>query len=261
MSQQNYTIQTQALSIGYKSKSETKVIAQDINLALSKGKLIALVGENGVGKSTLLKTLTGIIPPIQGEITLLNKPLHSYKPLALAKELSIVLTDKLPPSNLTVYEIIALGRQPYTNWLGTLSSEDHEKIEAAIACTDIAHLKEKKHDEISDGQLQIALITRSLSQDTSIIALDEPTTHLDLVHKAALLKLLQKLAHETGKTIIYSTHDIDLAIQMADEMIVITPHKIVQDQPCNLIQSGIFNTLFDSEHLSFDAAIGKFKIK
>lgn len=261
MSQQNYTIQTQALSIGYKTKSETKVIAQDINLALSKGKLIALVGENGVGKSTLLKTLTGIIPPIQGEITLLNKPLHSYKPLALAKELSIVLTDKLPPSNLTVYEIIALGRQPYTNWLGTLSSEDHEKIEAAIACTDIAHLKEKKHDEISDGQLQIALITRSLSQDTSIIALDEPTTHLDLVHKAALLKLLQKLAHETGKTIIYSTHDIDLAIQMADEMIVITPHKIVQDQPCNLIQSGIFNTLFDSEHLSFDAAIGKFKIK
>lgn len=261
MSQQNYTIQTQALSIGYKTKSETKVIAQDINLALSKGKLIALVGENGVGKSTLLKTLTGIIPPIQGEITLLNKPLHSYKPLALAKELSIVLTDKLPPSNLTVYEIIALGRQPYTNWLGTLSSEDHEKIEAAITCTDIAHLKEKKHDEISDGQLQIALITRSLSQDTSIIALDEPTTHLDLVHKAALLKLLQKLAHETGKTIIYSTHDIDLAIQMADEMIVITPHKIVQDQPCNLIQSGIFNTLFDSEHLSFDAAIGKFKIK
>ena len=261
MSQQNYTIQTQALSIGYKTKSETKVIAQDINLALSKGKLIALVGENGVGKSTLLKTLTGIIPPLQGEITLLNKPLHSYKPLALAKELSIVLTDKLPPSNLTVYEIIALGRQPYTNWLGTLSSEDHEKIEAAIACTEIAHLKEKKHDEISDGQLQTTLITRSLSQDTSIIALDEPTTHLDLVHKAALLKLLQKLAHETGKTIVYSTHDIDLAIQMADEMIVITPHEIVQDQPCNLIQSGIFNTLFDSEHLSFDATIGKFKIK
>jgi iron complex transport system ATP-binding protein len=122
-------------------------------------------------------------------------------------------------------------------------------------------LKEKKHDEISDGQLQITLITRALSQDTSIIVLDEPTTHLDLVHKAALLKLLQKLAHGTDKTIVYSTHDIDLAIQMADEMIVITPHQIVQDQPCNLIQSGIFNSLFDSEHLSFDAAIGKFKIK
>jgi iron complex transport system ATP-binding protein len=261
MSQQHFTIQTQALSIGYKTKSETKIIAQNINLSLSKGKLIALVGENGVGKSTLLKTLTGIIPPLEGEITLLNKPLQSYKPLALAKELSIVLTEKLPPSNLTVYEIIALGRQPYTNWLGTLSEEDHDKITEAIACTDIAHLAAKKHDEISDGQLQIALITRSLSQDTSIIALDEPTTHLDLVHKANLLKLLQKLAHETDKTIVFSTHDIDLAIQMADEMIVITPQQVTQDQPCNLIQSGIFNSLFDSEHLTFDATIGKFIIK
>jgi iron complex transport system ATP-binding protein len=160
-----------------------------------------------------------------------------------------------------VYEIIALGRQPYTNWLGNLTSEDQDKIEEAIALTDIAHLTAKKHDEISDGQLQIALITRCLSQNTSIIALDEPTTHLDLVHKADLLKLLQKLAHETGKTIVYSTHDIDLAIQMADEMIVITSQQIAQDQPCNLIQSGIFNTLFNSEHLSFDATIGKFKIK
>jgi iron complex transport system ATP-binding protein len=122
-------------------------------------------------------------------------------------------------------------------------------------------LIEKKHDEISDGQLQIALITRSLSQNTSIIALDEPTTHLDLVHKATLLKLLQKLAHETGKTILYSTHDIDLAIQMADEMIVITSNEILQDQPCNLIQTGIFNSLFDSKHLTFDATIGKFKIQ
>ena len=261
MSHPIYTIQTKALSIGYKTKSGTKVIAQDINLALSKGKLIALVGENGIGKSTLLKTIAGIIPPLHGEITLLNKPFQSYKPLALAQELSIVLTDKLPPSNLTVYEIIALGRQPYTNWLGTLTKEDKEKIEEAIALTDISHLIEKKHDEISDGQLQIALITRSLSQNTSIIALDEPTTHLDLVHKATLLKLLQKLAHETGKTIVYSTHDIDLAIQMADEMIVITSNKILQDQPCNLIQTGIFNSLFDSKHLTFDATIGKFKIQ
>jgi ABC-type dipeptide/oligopeptide/nickel transport system ATPase subunit len=154
----------------------------------------------------------------------------------------------------------------HTNFLisviDTISSkEDKEKIEEAIALTDISHLIEKKHDEISDGQLQIALITRSLSQNTSIIALDEPTTHLDLVHKATLLKLLQKLAHETGKTILYSTHDIDLAIQMADEMIVITSNKILQDQPWNLIQTGIFNSLFDSKHLTFDATIGKFKIQ
>ena len=261
MTQQNFTIQTQNLSIGYKSKSETITIAQNINLNLEKGKLIALIGENGIGKSTLLKTITGIISPLSGEITLLNKSLQSYKPLDLAQELSIVLTEKLPPSNLTVYEIIALGRQPYTNWLGSLSDEDTTKIDEAIALTEINHLIHKKHDEVSDGQLQITLSARALAQDTSIIILDEPTTHLDLVHKATLLKLLQKLAHETQKTILYSTHDIDLAIQMSDEMIVFTSNQIVQDQPCNLIQSGIFNSLFDTEHLTFDANIGKFIIK
>lgn len=261
MIEKNYILQTKNLSIGYATKSETISIAKNINLGLEKGKLIALIGENGIGKSTLLKTMTGIIPPLNGEITLLNKPLQSYKPLNLAQELSIVLTEKLPPSNLTIYEIVALGRQPYTNWLGTLSNEDKIKIDEAIALTEIQHLIHKKHDEISDGQLQIALITRALAQDTSIIILDEPTTHLDLVHKATLLKLLQKLTHETGKTILFSTHDIDLAIQMADEMIVFTPHQIVQNQPCNLIQTGIFNTLFDTKHLFFDATIGKFKIK
>lgn len=261
MTNPNFTIQTKNLSIGYTTKSETNTIAQNINLGLEKGKLIALIGENGIGKSTLLKTLTGIIPPLNGEITLLNKSIKSYSAINLAQELSIVLTEKLPPSNLTIYEIIALGRQPYTNWLGTLSEVDKSKIEEAIALTDIQHLIHKKHDEISDGQLQIALIARALAQDTSIIILDEPTTHLDLVHKATLLKLLQKLTHETDKTILYSTHDIDLAIQMADEMIVFTPTQIVQDKPCNLIQTGIFNTLFDTEHLIFDATIGKFKIK
>ena len=261
MSEQQNIIQTKNLSIGYTTKSETITISENINLSLEKGKLIALIGENGIGKSTLLKTLTGLIPPLKGEVTLLNKSLKNFKPLDLAQELSIVLTEKLPPSNLTVYEIIALGRQPYTNWLGTLSNEDKIKIDEAIALTDIQHLIHKKHDEISDGQLQIALIARALAQDTSIIILDEPTTHLDLVHKATLLKLLLKLTHETGKTILYSTHDIDLAIQMTDEMIVFTPTEIVIDQPCNLIQTGIFNTLFDTEHLLFDPTIGKFKIK
>ncbi|UGS24519.1 ABC transporter ATP-binding protein [Flavobacterium channae] len=261
MSKQENIIQTKNLSIGYTTKSETITISENINLSLEKGKLIALIGENGIGKSTLLKTLTGLIPPLKGEVTLLNKSIQNFKPLDLAQELSIVLTEKLPPSNLTVYEIIALGRQPYTNWLGTLSNEDKIKIDEAIALTEIQHLIHKKHDEISDGQLQIALIARALAQDTSIIILDEPTTHLDLVHKATLLKLLLKLTHETGKTILYSTHDIDLAIQMTDKMIVFTPTQIVIDQPCNLIQTGIFNTLFDTEHLLFDATIGKFKIK
>ncbi|NJM80983.1 MAG: ABC transporter ATP-binding protein, partial [Flavobacterium sp.] len=194
-------IHTENLSIGYKTKNNTTTIIENCDISIAAGNLIALVGANGVGKSTLLKTLTGIIAPINGEVLLYDKAINKYTPTELAQELSICLTESLPPSNLTVYEIVALGRQPYTNWLGTLTNEDRNKITEAIELTGINAFIEKKHYEISDGQLQKTLISRALAQDTAIIILDEPTTHLDLVHKVALIKLLQKLTHETGKTI------------------------------------------------------------
>lgn len=253
-------LHTENLSIGYKNKSETNTIFKNCDIQLQKGKLVALVGANGIGKSTLLKTITGIIPTLDGTVFLNHKKIQSYLPKDLAQELSIVLTESLPPSNLTVYEIVALGRQPYTNWLGTLSEEDKLKVQEAIALTEIESFKHKKHYEISDGQLQKTLIARALAQDTSLIILDEPTTHLDLVHKVSLIKLLQKLTHETGKTILYSTHDIDLAIQLSDEMIVLTKNKLVQDQPCNLIANDTFNELFRNENIVFDKTIGKFKV-
>lgn len=253
-------IHSEHLSIGYKTKNNTTIIIENCDISLESGKLVALIGANGVGKSTLLKTLTGIIPPLKGEILLHGKALKKYTQNELAQELSIVLTESLPPSNLTVYEIVALGRQPYTNWLGTLTNEDRNKIIEAIELTGITDFINKKHYEISDGQLQKTLIARALAQDTAIIILDEPTTHLDLVHKVSLIKLLQKLTHETGKTILYSTHDIDLAIQLCDEMIVLTKNKLVKDQPCNLIEQNVFNELFQNESVVFDKMIGKFKV-
>lgn len=180
--------------------------------------------------------------------------------LALAKNLSLVLTEKLPPSNLSVFELVALGRQPYTNWIGTLTEEDITKVNEALALTQIEHLASKKHFEISDGQLQKVLVARALAQDTPLIILDEPTTHLDLLHKVALFRLLKKLTKETQKCILFSTHDIDLAIQLSDEMIIMTPETVVQDQPCNLISKGSFNSLFKDEHIVFDATKGKFVI-
>jgi len=253
-------LHTENLSIGYKTKSETNTIIQNCDIQLLKGKLVALVGANGIGKSTLLKTITGIIPTIEGTVFLNNKKIQSFVPKDLAQELSIVLTESLPPSNLTVYEIVALGRQPYTNWLGKLSGQDKKKVDEAISLTGINLFQHKKNYEISDGQLQKTLIARALAQDTSLIILDEPTTHLDLVHKVSLLKLLQKLTHETGKTILYSTHDIDLAIQLCDEMIVLTKNKLVQDQPCNLIEKDVFTQLFQNESIVFDKTMGKFKV-
>ena len=256
----NNILTTENLSIGYTSKKETVTIAENLNLNLQTGKLIALIGANGIGKSTLIRTITGIQKPLQGTVLLNDKNISSYESLALAQNLSMVLTEKLPPSNLTVFELVALGRQPYTNWIGTLSDQDIQIIEEAIELTQIGHLSQKKHYEISDGQLQKVLIARALAQDTSLIILDEPTTHLDLLHKVSLLKLLKKLTHENGKCILFSTHDIDMAIQLSDEMIIMTPETVVQDEPCNLISKGSFTTLFKDEHIVFDSEKGKFMI-
>ncbi|SFB23149.1 iron complex transport system ATP-binding protein [Flavobacterium swingsii] len=254
-------LSTSNLSIGYKTKNETITITQNLNLNFQEGKLITLIGANGIGKSTLLRTLTGIQKPISGDVFLNDKSIESYDNQTLAQNLSVVLTEKLPPSNLTVYELVALGRQPYTNWIGKLSDVDIQKITEAIQLTNIEHLSDKKHFEISDGQLQKVLVARALAQDTPLIILDEPTTHLDLLHKVSLFKLLKKLTHETGKCILFSTHDIDLAIQLSDEMVVMTSEIVVQDEPCNLIGKGIFNTLFKDENIVFDDQKGKFIFK
>lgn len=253
-------LSTSNLIIGYKSKKATITIAQNLNLNLEPGKLIALIGANGIGKSTLLRTITGIQHPLSGTVLLNDKNVFEYKPLDLAQNLSIVLTEKLPSSNLSVFELVALGRQPYTNWIGTLSKYDIKKVNEALELTQINHLSHKKHYEISDGQLQKVLIARALAQDTPLIILDEPTTHLDLLHKVALFKLLKKLTNETGKCILFSTHDIDLAIQLSDEMIIMTPETVIQDEPCNLIATGSFATLFKDDHITFDAEKGKFVI-
>ena len=246
------------LSIGYMDKKTVNMVAKNVNLTLNKGKLIALVGANGIGKSTLLRTLIGIQKPISGTVYLKNKEIHEYSNASLAQNLSLVLTEKLPPSNLTVFELIALGRQPYTNWIGKLTEEDKSQIKLAIEMTKIEHLIHKKHYEISDGELQTVLIARALAQDTPLIILDEPTTHLDLVHKFSLLKLLKNLTKKTQKCILFSTHDIDLAIQLSDEMIVMTTENIVQDSPCKLIEKEVFNDLFNDCSIVFDPKKGKF---
>jgi iron complex transport system ATP-binding protein len=253
-------LQASNISIGYTSKKQNTIIASNIDLSLKKGKLIALIGANGIGKSTLLRTITGIQNTISGRVLLNGRDIHHIDSLTLAQNLSVVLTEKLPPSNLTVFELIALGRQPYTNWIGKLTENDLSKVSEAMELTQISHLATKKHYEISDGQLQKVLIARALAQDTPLIILDEPTTHLDLLHKVSLFKLLKKLTQEAEKCILFSTHDIDMAIQLSDEMIIMTPETVIQDEPCNFISKGVFGTLFNDEHIVFDQEKGKFLI-
>lgn len=254
-------LKTEDLSIGYTSKKTINTIGSGINIELHKGELVGLVGANGIGKSTLLRTLTNVQPKLNGSISINNKSLSAFSNLELAKVLSLVLTEPLSSKNLTVFELVALGRQPYTNWVGNFSKKDIEIVNQAISQINIETLKDKKCFELSDGQLQKAMIARALAQDTDLIILDEPTTHLDMYHKAYILKLLQKLAKDTNKTILFSSHEIDLAIQLCDKLIVMNKDSVISDTPCNLITAGTFDTLFPKDLIAFDTKSGSFRVK
>jgi len=258
---QHIILKTQDLSIGYKSKKKEAIVASNINIELQKGELIALVGANGIGKSTLLRTLTKVQPKLSGNITINNTLLEEHNPIGLAKSLSLVLTEQVASKNLTVFELVALGRQPYTNWVGNLTTNDNVIVNNAITQTNIQALKNKNCFELSDGQLQKTMIARALAQDTDLIILDEPTTHLDMYHKAYILKLLQKLVKETGKTILFSSHEIDLAIQLSDKMIVMTKDGVVSGSPRQHIAQGTFETLFPTDLIAFNKDTGSFRVK
>lgn len=202
-----------------------------------------------------------MIPKLHGSISLSGKDLNDYKAADLASQLSVVLTENTISKNLTVEELIALGRQPYTNWIDTISKKDFWKIKRVIQIVQLENLISKKCFELSDGQLQRALIARALAQDTPLIILDEPTTHLDIYYKASIIKLLKRLAFETKKTILFSTHEIDFAIQLCDKMIVLNEDSFDFGRPKELIQCRAFSKLFPEDLIMFDIKSGTFKVR
>lgn len=249
-------LHSENLSIGYSSP-----IASDIDISVCSGKLVSLIGANGIGKSTLLRTITGLQNPISGTILLDGEPLQKMSASEIAKKISVVLTEKLPPSNLTVYELVASGRHPYTNWIGSLAPQDKKCIDDAIQITGIESLVNKKSHQLSDGQLQTVMIARALAQDTPIIVLDEPSTHLDIVHKAKLFRLLKKLAHEQQKAILFSTHDIELALETSDEIIMMAGGKTIQENTVDFIRGNHIRNLFEDPDIQFDPEKVKFVFK
>jgi len=259
--QRNIVLNIENLSVGYKSKKEDSIIAQNIHFDVSGGDLTAIIGVNGIGKSTLLRTLGNMQPKLSGEIKIKGRPLKNYKPLELASEISVVLTEPIASKNMTVLELVALGRSPYTNWLGTLAKADKSKIESSVRQMELEALQNKKCHELSDGQLQRVMIARALAQDTSIILLDEPTTHLDLYHKVQILKLLKSVAHDTNKTIVFTTHEIEMAIQICDKMLLLNGSENPFGEPCELIEQKAFEKLFPSDTVSFDSTTASFRIQ
>lgn len=253
---QNKTIAVEELSIGYKNVE----VATNINFKLCSKELCAIIGVNGIGKSTLLRTLGKLQPELSGQILIKNQLLEDYSSLDLAKQTSVVLTEPIASKNLTVKELITLGRQPYTNWLGNLTAADKTHIKESIQSFELQEFTSKKCHELSDGQLQRVLIARAMAQDTPIILLDEPTTHLDLYHKVQIFKLLQSLAHQHQKTIVFTTHEIELAIQLCDKILLLDGKENTFATPNELIKKGSFDTIFPSEMVQFDSTSGSFKV-
>lgn len=237
------------------------MIASDINIDVAEGELTAVIGINGVGKSTFLRTISGIQPSLSGRILITGEAREDIPPQQLAKLISLVLTEQPLSKNLSVAELVALGRQPYTNWIGSLTGEDRKMVKNALALVKIEDLQHKKCYELSDGQLQKVLIARALAQDTNIMILDEPTSHLDMYHKAQVLKLLKELSQQTGKAIIFATHEINLALQLCDKIILMKPEEVLQDAPQQLIKKGDFENIFPSDLIVFDPVTESFRIK
>lgn len=204
------------LSVGY---TLSHPIISDINLELRSGQLACLIGENGIGKSTLLKTLTGFLPKLKGSLLLGNRDIESFSQRELARQVSIVLTQKPDVQNLTIEEIIGLGRSPYTGFFGRLRAEDRKVVDDAIATMGIEKLRGRMIQTLSDGERQKVMIAKALAQETSIILLDEPTAFLDFPSKAETFLSLQRMAHERDKLILLSTHDLELAVRFADSLL------------------------------------------
>jgi iron complex transport system ATP-binding protein len=246
-------LETNSLAIGYRSKNSERFLFDSLNLNLLPGQLVCFMGPNGIGKSTLIRTLAGLQKPLSGEIKV-NPRLGER----LSKQISVVLTDKITGANLTVFEVVAFGRYPYLDWNVRLLEKDLEIIDQSIRRVNIDHLRNQRINSLSDGQMQMVMLARALAQDTPVILLDEPTAHLDLNNRVEIMKLLRRLARETQKAILISTHELDLALQMADRIWLAGLEKnIVTGIPEDLVLDGIFDSIFQFK--GFDLKTGKVK--
>lgn len=257
----NETVKVVDLTTGYEGKHGKKVISRGICETLCSGELTCLLGPNGAGKSTLLKTLCGFIPPLGGEILIEGKPLHEYSDRELAGIIGIVLTDKVSLDNMTVAELVEIGRSPYTGFWGRLSDNDRAIASSAIDMVGIGHLNDRLINSLSDGERQKVMIAKALAQQTPVIFLDEPTAFLDYPSKVEMMQLLQRLSRTQGKTVFLSTHDLELALQIADKVWLVDKGKdVVAGTPEDLSLSGDIDRFFSREGVTFDKDTGLFRI-
>ena len=262
--EKNVVLDAKKLGVGYRlSGKKTRVVAGEINVSLCAGQFVCLLGPNGAGKSTLIRTLSGMQEPLAGEILLDGMPLHIWSARERAQRMSLVLTQRVAAGMMPAAALVALGRQPFTNWTGRLTRRDNDAVRQALYDVGIIDLAHRPVCELSDGERQKVMIARALAQKPRIMILDEATAFLDLPRRVELMQLLQKLAVEGGLAILLSTHDLDLALRHADRLWIL-PHDgpLRQGAPEDLILADVFDTAFENAaEVRFDKVSGAFARK
>lgn len=255
-------INISALKIGYRTGRHDHVhVAGPMDLKIDNGEVTCLIGANGSGKTTLIKTISTLQPPMEGKIEVLGKDPEHLDRKERSRMLSLVLTGQPVPDNMKVHELVALGRYPHTGWFGSMTASDRRQIKEALQVTGILKFANRRVMTLSDGERQKAMIARALAQDTPVILLDEPTAHLDIPNRVSIIMLLRKLAEKTGKAILLSTHELELALQTADRLWLIKGDKTaVEGVPEELVLDGTIGSVFNTRNVRFDLKSGTFRM-
>jgi len=258
----NTILKISKLDSGYGKGKQKKYICKNLAAHINPGELVCLLGENGTGKSTLIRTLCKFQPALSGDIVICDKNLKSLNERSLATLVAVVLTDRVIIPNATVRELVELGRSPFTGMMGKLNEQDKEIVNRCIAQCGIEHKKDCLLTNLSDGERQKAFIAKALAQDTPLIILDEPTAFLDLPARVEIIQLLREIVTNSNKSILMSTHDLDLAIQMADKLWLLSPKGSLESgSPEDLLINNAFLSLFNTKGIEFDSKVGLFKVK
>lgn len=255
-------LETKELGIGYKVNRKSHILHNRLSLSLHRGDLVCIVGPNGSGKSTLLRTISGLQSAIKGSVHINGIKIPDLNFSERSKLLSIVLTEKTAVENITVGEIVGLGRYAETNWLGAISKHDLQIIRSSLQMVGLENFGDRYYGTLSDGEKQRTFIAKALASNAPLMLLDEPTAHLDIPNRVEIMLLLRKLTHENHKSVLVSTHDLDLAMQLADEIWLLEKdNPIVCTTPEEAISSGIINDCFGNEAVEFHPDFGRFVIK
>lgn len=232
----------------------SRVLMADATATFRRGELVALLGRNGTGKSTLLRAISALGAVQRGDILVDGSPIGSMSPRELAQSIAFVNTERVDVEALTAYDLVAIGRAPYTDWMGRLGAEDRVIVERSLRLAGVEALACRTVDTLSDGECQRVMIARALAQQTDAILLDEPTSFLDLPNRYELCILLRDLAHRENKCVLFSTHELDIALSLADSIALVDTPRLVHLPTAEMITSGNIERLFDSDHVKFDAA-------